>query len=147
MKAFRIILATILGGGLLFLAMRRVQLGETWEVLRTMEGVYLVLALVLVLISPVVRALRWRALFDEDVPNLVPLIGAIVTGQTLNFTIPFPSGEVARIFMVGGRKLRTAETIAIEKALDASCFAGLCMMLPLIWAIPGWLEGPRLSVS
>ncbi len=111
-----------------------------------MEGVYLVLALAFVLVSPVVRTFRWRALFDEDVPGPVPLIGAIVTGQTLNFTIPFRSGEVARIFMVGGRKLRTAGTIAVEKALDASCFAGLCMMLPLNWAIPEWLEGPRLSV-
>ncbi len=146
MKAYQIILATILGGGLLYLAMRGVQLGETWEVLRTMEGIYLVLALVLVLISPVVRALRWRALFDEDVPSLAPLIGAIVTGQTLNFTIPFRSGEVARILMVGGRKLQTAGTIAVEKALDAACFAGLCVMLPLIWAVPEWLEGPRLSV-
>ena len=108
MKAFQIILATILGGGLLYLAMRGVQLGETWEVLRTMEGIYLVLALALVLVSPVVRALRWRALFDEEVPSLVPLFGAIVTGQTLNFTIPFRSGEVARILMVGGRKLQTA---------------------------------------
>jgi len=146
MKAFRITLATILGGGLLYLAMRGVELGETWEVLATMEGIYLVLALVLVLISPVVRALRWRALFDQEVPNLVPLIGAIVTGQTLNFTIPFRSGEVARILMVGGRKLQTAGTIAVEKALDAACFAGLCVMLPLIWAVPDWLEGPRLSV-
>jgi len=145
MKAFRIILATILGGGLLYLAMLGVHFGETWEVLRTMEGGYLVLALVLVLISPIVRALRWRALFDEDVPGLVPLIGAIVTGQTLNFTIPFRSGEVARILMVGDRKLQTAGTIAVEKALDAACFAGLCIMLPLIWAVPEWLEGPRLS--
>jgi len=142
----RIILGTILGGGLLYLAMGGVHFGETWEVLRTMEGIYLVLALVLVLISPVVRALRWRALFDEDVPGPVPLIGAIVTGQTLNFTIPFRSGEVARILMVGGRKLQTAGTIAVEKALDAACFGGLCVMLPLIWAIPEWLEGPRLSV-
>jgi uncharacterized membrane protein YbhN (UPF0104 family) len=146
MKAFRIILATILGGGLLYLAMRGVQLGKIWEVLLKMDGIYLVLALVLVLISPVVRALRWRALFDEEVPGLVPLIGAIVTGQTLNFTIPFRSGEVARILMVGDRKLQTAGTIAVEKALDAACFAGLCVMLPLIWAIPEWLEGPRLSV-
>ena len=146
MKAFQIILATILGGGLLYLAMRGVRFGETWEVLRTMEVIYLVLALVMVLISPVVRALRWRALFDKEVPNLVPLIGAVVTGQTLNFTIPFRSGEVARILMVGGRKLQTAGTIAVEKALDAACFAGLCVMLPLIWAIPEWLEGPRLSV-
>ena len=146
MKAFRIILATILGGGLRYLAMRGVQLGKIWEVLLKMDGIYLVLALVLVLISPVVRALRWRALFDEEVPGLVPLIGAIVTGQTLNFTIPFRSVEVARILMVGDRKLQTAGTIAVEKALDAACFAGLCVMLPLIWAIPEWLEGPRLSV-
>ena len=146
MKPIQIILATILGGGLLYLAMRGVHFGETWEVLRAMEGVYLVLALVLVLVSPVVRALRWRVLFDKDVPGLVPLMGAIVTGQTLNFTIPFRTGEVARILMVGGRKLQTAGTIAVEKALDAACFAGLCVMLPLIWAVPEWLEGPRLSV-
>ncbi len=71
--------------------------GETWDVLRAIDGIYLALALVFVLVSPVVRALRWRALFEEDVPGPVPLIGAIVTGQTLNFTIPFRSGEVANL--------------------------------------------------
>jgi uncharacterized membrane protein YbhN (UPF0104 family) len=52
---------------------------------------------------------------------------------------------VARIFLVAGRKLQTAGTIAVEKALDAACFGGLCVILPLIWAVPDWLEGPRLS--
>ncbi len=88
----RIILSIVLGGVLLYLAMRGVDFGETWAVLRAMEGIYLVLALAFVLVSPVVRALRWKALFEEDVPGLVPLIGAIVTGQTLNFTSPFRSG-------------------------------------------------------
>jgi len=142
----RIILGMILGG-LLYLALRGVDFGKTWEVLRAMERAYLVLALAFVLVSSVVRAWRWRALFEEDVPGPVPPIGAIVTGQTLNFTIPFRSGEVARIFMVGGRKLRTAGKIAVEKALDASCFAGLCMMLPLIWPIPGWRERRTLRRS
>ncbi len=49
--------------------------------------------------------------------------------------------------MVGGRKLQTAGTIAVEKALDAACFVGLCMMLPLIWAIPGWRERRTLRRS
>jgi hypothetical protein len=145
MKTLQIILGLILGGALLYLAMRGMDLGETWQVLGGVKWPYLGLALGLVLLSPVIRALRWKALLEEDKPGFLLLIGAIVIAQTLNFAIPFRSGEIARILLVGGRKLHTAGTIAIEKALDAACFGGLCVILPLIWAVPDWLEGPRLS--
>ncbi|MBI4454654.1 MAG: flippase-like domain-containing protein [Acidobacteria bacterium] len=145
-KLLRVILAFLLGGVSLYFAMRGVAIDEAWKVMRELRWGYLTAAIGLVLISPLVRAWRWRELFGEEPPGLPPLVGAIAMGQTLNFLAPLRSGEVARVLMVGGRKLEVAGTIAVEKFLDIALFAAICLLLPLVWVLPGWLKGTQVSL-
>jgi len=83
---------------------------------------------------------------EEDVPSLRALTAAVSVGQTLNFVVPFRSGDVARVLMVGGKKLQVAGTIAVEKFLDAIFFGAICLLLPLVWVMPDWLKATRASV-
>jgi uncharacterized membrane protein YbhN (UPF0104 family) len=145
-KWLRIAATVLLSFLLLYLAMRGVKFSETWRILQGIRWYYLAAALALNFISPLVRAWRWRELFDGKAPGFWLLVRAVATGQTLNLTVPFRTGEVARVLMVGGRKLDTAGTVAIEKLMDAGFFAALCLLLPFIWVVPKWLEKPRLSV-
>jgi uncharacterized membrane protein YbhN (UPF0104 family) len=126
--------------------MRGVAFDEAWQVMRRMRWLYMGAAIVLTLISPFVRAWRWQELYDCDAPGFWLLFRAIVTGQTLNLAVPFRTGEVARVLIAGGRKLDAAGTVALEKLLDAGFFAALCLLLPLVWVIPNWLQKPRESV-
>jgi len=80
------------------------------------------------------------------VPSLTALTAAVSVGQTLNFVVPFRSGDVARVLMVGGKKLQVAGTIAVEKFLDAIFFGAICLLLPLVWVMPDWLKATRASV-
>jgi uncharacterized membrane protein YbhN (UPF0104 family) len=141
----RIILGTLLSVVLLYLAMRGVALAEAWRIVSGMHWPDIALALSLIVLSPLLRAWRWRKLYEEEAPPFWLLVHAIASGQTLNFVIPFRSGDLARVLMVGKQKLHTAGTIAFEKVLDAGFFAGLCFLLPFFWAVPGWLEGPRAT--
>ncbi len=130
---------------LLYLALRGVDGGEVWRILSTVRWSLLLAAVALVLISPLLRAWRWGALFPNR-PGFWEMVRAIVAGQTLNFAIPFRTGDVARVVMVSSRKLHAAGTIGLEKFLDALVFAGICAALPFYWAVPDWLQKPRYSV-
>jgi glycosyltransferase 2 family protein len=145
-KWIKLILAALLAVALFYLAMRGVRFADAWRVMRNIRWFYLAAGLLLVLVSPLVRAWRWRKLYEGEVPEFWMLVRAIVVGQTLNFAVPFRTGDVARVFMVGGRKLDAAGTLVFEKLMDAGLFAALCLLLPFVWVVPGWLEGPRLSV-
>jgi uncharacterized membrane protein YbhN (UPF0104 family) len=145
-KWARIIIGTLFSALLLYLAMRGVAFSDAWHTISELRWSYLHYAFGLTLVSPLVRAWRWKQLYDGESPGFWLLVRAVAVGQTLNFVVPFRSGEVARVLMVGGRKLDTAGTIAFEKLLDAAFFAALCLVLPFVWAVPKWLEGPRESV-
>jgi hypothetical protein len=106
---------------------------------------YLNIAVLLVFISVWVRGWRWKELFERNPPPISLLAAAVAIGQTLNYVIPFRSGEIARVFMVGGKKLEVAGTIAVEKFLDVGFFAGICLLLPLVWVMPDWMNRPRMS--
>jgi uncharacterized membrane protein YbhN (UPF0104 family) len=145
-KWIKIILAALLGVVLFYLAMRGVNIASAWRVMREIHWPYLFAGLLLVVASPFVRAWRWRKLYECEAPEFLTLVRAIVVGQTLNFTVPFRTGDVARVFMAGGRKLDAAGTLVFEKLMDAGLSAALCLLLPFVWVVPGWLEGPRWSV-
>ena len=143
--SLRLLLATLLGVLLVAIASRGVSFDRLLELLSRGRIEFLLAALALVLISPFLRALRWRTLFSDQAPDMATLVKAIVTGQTLNILMPLRSGDVARVLMMKGRKWMTAGTIALEKGIDAAFLAGLCALLPLVWIVPEWLEGPRLA--
>ncbi|MBI4446471.1 MAG: flippase-like domain-containing protein [Acidobacteria bacterium] len=147
LRTARVVLTSVAAAVLFYLAVRGAELVQVWQVVKEMQWSFFSGALVLVLISPFARAWRWKELFRGKVPGYGSLLRAVVTGQTLNFVIPMRSGEVARVFMVGGRRLQVAGTLALEKFLDLSCFLALCLLLPLIWVMPQWLEGPLKSVT
>jgi glycosyltransferase 2 family protein len=145
-KWLRITATIFLALFLLHLAMRGVRFSETWHILKGIRWYYLAAALALNFVSPLIRAWRWRELFDGEAPGFWLLVRAVATGQTLNLTVPFRTGEVARVLMIDRRKLDTAGTVAVEKLMDTGFFAALCLMLPFFWVVPKWLEKPRLSV-
>jgi glycosyltransferase 2 family protein len=140
------IAVTLLSAGLLYLAVRGVKFCDVWRILRAIRWPYSAAGVLLVVASPLVRAWRWRELYESEAPGFWLLVRAIVAGQTLNFVIPFRTGDVARVFMAGGRKLDTAGAMVFEKLMDAGFFAALCLFLPFFWVVPEWLEGPRVSM-
>lgn len=145
-KWARMTVAILLAAILFYLASRGVSFADAWRVIRAMGWLDMGAAFALTVLSPVVRAWRWKELYPEGAPGFWLLFRAVVTGQTLNLAVPFRTGEVARVFIAGGRKLDAAGTIALEKLLDAGFFAALCLLLPFVWVIPKWLEKPRQSV-
>jgi hypothetical protein len=140
-----------LGGALalltIYLAARGVDFDQLLAVLSEVRLPFVLLTLVTSLVTIVLKALRWRALFYPQRPrlNLLRLCGLIVIGQAVNFYIPARLGEVARAYLTGEEagisKAYALGTIAAEKLIDVIVLAILVVGLLPFLALPEWLAG------
>jgi uncharacterized protein (TIRG00374 family) len=132
---WRVWAGLLLGILMLLFAMRQVDMRGVWTSLSDIQPLFLVLTLLTVLVTPVVKAARWRVLFYPQRPaaGLVPLSSLIVIGQAVNFFVPGRWGELVRTYL-GGEELGIGKsyvlgTIAAEKLLDLVMLALLAAVL------------------
>jgi uncharacterized membrane protein YbhN (UPF0104 family) len=142
----RYVLGSVVAIVLLWLAFRGTDWPELQAALLRLKWRYVAAGVGVMFLSASLRAWRWKHLFVGETPEFTVLLKGILTGQTLNLTLPFRSGDVARAVMIKERKLLAAGTVGVEKLLDMVFFALLCSVVPLFWVVPEWLEKPRFSV-
>ncbi|MCC7179264.1 MAG: flippase-like domain-containing protein [Acidobacteria bacterium] len=121
--AFRTMTAVALGVGLLAVFLRNADLARVWEAMRAARLDLLAAAMVLILITYVVRAERWQYL-------LAPLgqtrfgvaFRATVIGFAASAVLPARAGEVIRPYLLARREGLSATaafaTIVVERVLD-----------------------------
>lgn len=103
---------------------------------------FVALTLATSLLTPVLKAVRWRWLFYPQRPSLGTgrLASLIVVGQAVNFLIPGRWGELVRTYMTGEEagisKWFALGTIASEKLLDLVMLAVLVVALIPFIALP-----------
>lgn len=138
-------LGLLLGAVTLYLALRAIDFHSLTQVLREVSAPLVALTLISSLLSPLLKAIRWRFLFYPKRPGLsdTRLASLVVIGQAINFFIPARLGEVVRAYLTGEEgdmsKAYAFGTIAAEKLLDLVVLAFLVVaMLPFI-ALPDWL--------
>jgi hypothetical protein len=141
----QLVLGLALGLAALYLAGREVSLGELALVLSSVSLPLLGLTLVSSLLTPVVKAVRWRWLFHPARPSLglVRLTGLLTLGQAINMLLPGRWGELVRAYYAG-EEMRASKsfvfgTIAAEKLLDMVVLAFLTVALIPLVALPPWL--------
>jgi uncharacterized protein (TIRG00374 family) len=88
----------LLAGVFTYLAVRHVRFGDAWRALKTSDYLWLLPGLAAFLVSTLVRAVRWRALFARDRrPPLRAVANATMIGYLFNSILPARAGEAARV--------------------------------------------------
>lgn len=150
-RGVQVALGTVLSLALLWLAFRDVSLSHVTAAFSQADYRFVGLALVLVLISPLVRAARWRLLYHPDQNELsrLRLAEVLLIGQMLNIVVPARLGEVARIYLMGKTqsRARTLGTIAVEKWLDVLMLLLLVLLVPVFVALPPWFRDSQASLA
>jgi uncharacterized protein (TIRG00374 family) len=151
------VLQVALGTGLslvfLWLVFRDVPLSQVAIAFSVADYRFVALALALVLISPLVRAARWRLLYhpDQKKPSCLRLAEVLLIGQMLNIVVPVRLGEVARIYFMGQTesrsRARTLGTIAVEKWLDILMLLLLAFLVPIFVSLPPWFRDSRANLA
>ncbi|MBN1890714.1 MAG: flippase-like domain-containing protein [Thermoflexales bacterium] len=126
-----------------WLAVRDVHWGSVIEAIARANGWWLLAALLSVVLTTLLKALRWQALLvprPREV-SIWDLFAALVVGQMLNMALPMRAGDVGRAAFVGRpslSRMQVLATVAAEKWLDMTAAFALAMgLLPfMVW--PEW---------
>jgi glycosyltransferase 2 family protein len=123
---------------LCYVAVRDVRLSQMWVALGRSNLTWLAPALIVFTASIVLRALRWRMLFEPTHrPGVTAATRALLVGYLFNNIFPARAGEAARIVWLRRDadvpRAETLATIVVERIFDV-----LSLLLLLFAALP-WL--------
>jgi uncharacterized protein (TIRG00374 family) len=152
-RCLQVALGTGLSVVFLWLAFRNVPLSQVVAAFSHADYRFVALALVLVLVSPLARAARWRLLYHPDQKELscLRLAEVLLISQMLNIVVPARLGEIARIYFMGKTestsRARTLGTIAVEKWLDILMLLLLVLFVPIFVSLPPWFRDSRVNLA
>jgi uncharacterized membrane protein YbhN (UPF0104 family) len=152
-RGIQVALGTVLSLVLLWLAFRDVPFSRVMAVFSQADYWFVALALALVLVSPLARAVRWRLLYHPNQKGLsyFRLAKVLLISQMLNIIVPARLGEVARIYFMGKTgsrsRARTLGTIAMEKWLDILILLLLVILVPIFVSLPPWFRDSRVHLA
>lgn len=104
------------------------------------------LAVMMVLATLVVNAVRWQLLFPPPRPSLSQSFAVLVSGQAVNVLMPLRLGEVVRVTEL--RRVAnvappiTVGTIAVERILDIIGAGAAVITLLITTTVPTWADAP-----
>ncbi len=125
----------------LYLAFRRTSFDEIIVSVRQANYWWLFTMMLVLMVSHVFRAIRWRYLLDPIKPNigLRNLFSAVMVGYMMNNVLP-RAGELVRPYAIGKlesiRKGSALGTIVVERLMDILTFLGLVVLVPFVYHGP-----------
>ena len=128
------VLISVIG---LYYAFRQINFWELWISIKNVNFILVILAIVILLLSNIIRAWRWQILVKPiKYVSFEPAFSSIMIGYFGNSVLPFRMGEFLRAFVVADKTSLTASTafgtIVIERILD---FIGLSIVILLIMTV------------
>ncbi len=124
-----------------------IDLRQTGEYLQSANAGVLVIAFLVVVLTLVVKSLRWQILLRSEKPvGWWRCFTVLNIGILLNALFPARIGDFARAFILGTseheRKVYLIGTIAIEKIWDGTALFFTALCLGWVMVLPGWLLDP-----
>lgn len=148
----RPVVAFLLACAALWLSIRQVHLPSLLDVLAGTRPGWVILALLSVVATTGLKAVRWHVLLRRCRPraSLVRLVRLLLVGQLANTLLP-RLGDVVRGIWLGseveGGALAVFGSLVVEKACDA--LLGLVVLLALLAStrLPSWLQQSLAGLS
>ncbi len=145
------LLLTVLG---IWFVTRDADLAEIRTALQQSRPQYIVLGLMVIAVTIIAKAWRWRLLFQpgEGAPSFRHLFWALSLGQLVNTAVPFLRlGEVARVYDFGAQtnqsRARALGTLVVEKVLDLIMLVlTLGLLIPFL-VIPDFVSQSGLIMA
>lgn len=120
----KIIIGLFFSLGGLYLAFREIDLALLGDVFTAASVEWIILAVLLMIFSVWIRAVRWQALLEpiESIP-MQPLFSATAIGYFGNAVLPMRLGEILRAYAIGNENTTVSRaaafgTIVVERFVD-----------------------------
>lgn len=117
----------------LFLVVRGVDLGRTWDVLREAHPAWVGLAVVALAGDVVLRGVRWQRLIAPIHRVAFPrLLAYMLVGYLANNVLPARLGELVRSHYLGDRegisRTTTLGTVVVERVVDIAVLVAIAAL-------------------
>lgn len=138
MKGVRVIAGLLVSALFLYLALRGVDFRRVGEALRDANYWWLVPGVLAIVLSILLRVVRWRLLFHPRTGlRFASVFGALNVGYLVNDLLPMRLGEVVRAYLISQREAVSAthalSTVAVERVLDmVVTVAYLAVLIPFV---------------
>jgi glycosyltransferase 2 family protein len=130
---------------LVYLAFRDVDFDQFWDALRTSDYVWVLPAFAVLVVTVVLRGLRWRFLFPPETrPPTGPTMEALLVGYFFNSILPLRAGEVIRVVVLhqraGTSRVEALATTVADRVYDVGVL--LVLLFVTLPFLPGvdWLR-------
>ncbi|MGZ6338924.1 MAG: lysylphosphatidylglycerol synthase transmembrane domain-containing protein [Candidatus Limnocylindrales bacterium] len=126
----------------LFLVVRSVDLGRTWDVMRSANPAWLGLAVVALGGDVILRGLRWQRLI-APIHRVAygRLLAYMLVGYLANNVLPARLGELVRSHYLGDRegisRTTTLGTVVVERVVDAAVLVAIAAVAILVLQVRG----------
>ncbi len=144
-KTRALVLGFAFGALFLWLALRNVDLRQTWTRLGDLDVRYLLLPVGMTLLNYPLRGWRWQRIFPPHArPGYWACFQTLALGNALNNFVPGRGGDLARCVLVtrkatlAGSTLALA-TLAVEKILDGLALLALVLLSFRVLTPPHWM--------
>ncbi len=145
MGRLRLLVGLVISGVALYVAFSGVDWGAVSDAFRRADYRLVVAAVPVLLIFTVIRALRWRVLFQPE--TRVPLLsafGALNIGYMASNVFPFQLGDLVRVYVLGEKenlsKSRVLSTVVVERVLD------ILVLLSILAILLPFIDLPRAAI-
>lgn len=144
MKSIKFWIGIVISMIFLYLALRKVEIGQMVTAFRGVNWLYLIPTLVLTLLNLLIRAYRWRYLLRPiGIVGISSLFSATTIGLMSNNLLPARLGELVRAYVLGEQtglnKSASFATIVLERILDIFILLVFLAAILLVSSFPAWV--------
>lgn len=150
MKA-KVWLGILISAAFLYLFARQIDFGKIWQIFKSVNYFYLILASALQIFTLLLRAERWKYIL-RPIKNIKTksLFTATVIGFMSNYIFPARMGEVIRAYVIGHReqisKSTSFATIVVERLFDGFAVLSALILVVVFYPFPaGFYENQYLN--
>lgn len=134
----------------LYFALRNVSYGKLVLSLQSANYIYLIPAILLLILTMWLRAIRWRYLLEpiKRIKNH-SLFSAVMIGFMANNVLPARIGEFVRAYAIARKenlsKSLSLATILVERIFDGFTLLAFLLVILVFFPFPAWLKNAGIS--
>lgn len=124
MKKLRFLIGIIISITFGYIVLRKANVQEVFEIIKSMKWVYLIVGLILTAVAIFLRSKRWKVLLGSNGSSmpLSSFFESICVGQMTNNILPFRVGDLVQAYFLGHKenlsKSMVFSTVIMERLFD-----------------------------
>jgi len=137
---------------LLYLVFRNISISDVLLSIGNASSQYILPVCIVFVSSFILRAHRWRILFEQNIPlRWIELFKAQMIGYLANNVLPARAGEIVRAYILGNScgiaKSKVFGTVIVERIMDLLSALLLLAVLLLVYPLPLWVKRSGILLS